>query len=48
MAAEDNFSVEVLVGECREEVKRLAAEVAELNGRIEGLTAMIENLGVPE
>ena len=36
MNAEDNFSVEVAVGELREEVRALAAEVAEMNGRIEG------------
>ena len=39
----DNFSVEVAVGELREEVKRLAAQVAELTGRIEALVAMLES-----
>ena len=38
---EDDFSVEVAVGELREEVKRLAAEVAVLNGRIEAMQASI-------
>ena len=39
---EDDFSVEVAVGELREEVRALAAQVAELNGRIEGLAAALE------
>ena len=39
---EDDFSIEVAVGELREEVRALAAEVADLNGRIEGLVAMLE------
>ena len=42
MNAEDNFSVEVAVGELREEVVKLRGEVAEMNGRIEGLVAMLE------
>ena len=40
--SDDNFSVEVAVGELREEVRALAAQVTEMNGRIEGLVAMLE------
>ena len=40
---EDDFSVEVAVGELREEVRALAAQFGDLSGRIEGLVAMLES-----